>query len=216
MIHVTIIKVTIDNTTTSHITFGKMYALFSVTKICFNRQDWIRILIQTRKFLKSWIQNTSNYIQWGQRDQRAQRHQRAHFQIQIWRCSTNISDLKFLLIEILPFYNRFLKKNFEICFQKQFRTVFEIIFPKFRHFFSPWQQQTIFKPTKHISPQFSTILTSPALFRMCSRETFFIYLTSKIRNRDFENVNFFIYFQGLYFYKQLFFSYTSVPFFFSC
>jgi hypothetical protein len=39
MIHVTIIKVTIDNMTTSHITFGKMYALLylSVTKICFNR-----------------------------------------------------------------------------------------------------------------------------------------------------------------------------------
>ncbi len=37
-----------------------------------------------------------------------------------------------------------------------------------------WGQQTIFKPTKHISPQFSTILTSPALFRMCSREKFFI------------------------------------------
>jgi hypothetical protein len=25
-----------------------------------------------------------------------------------WRCSTNISDLQFLLIEILPLYNRFL------------------------------------------------------------------------------------------------------------
>jgi hypothetical protein len=66
--------------------------------------------------------------------------------------------------------------------------------------FLPWQhwgsrqflnQLKIFS----YSCQLSTILTSPALFRMCSREKFFIYLTSKMRNRDFDIVNFFIYYR---------------------
>ncbi len=59
----------------------------------------------------------------------------AHFQIQIWRCSTNISDLKFLLIEILPLYNRFLKKILKFVFRSSSEQCLKFFFRNFAIFF---------------------------------------------------------------------------------
>ncbi len=111
--------------------------------------------------------------------QRTQRHQRTHFQMLFWRCSTNMSDLKFQLIETLPLYNRFIKNILKFVFISSLEKCLKF-FPKYFFFTTAAQRwQTICKSTKHIFPQLSTILTSLALFRMCFRITFSLF---KLKN----------------------------------
>ncbi len=101
------------------------------------------------------------------------------------------------------FIQQISKKILKFVFRSSQNSVWNY-FSKISPFFSPWQHVG----SRQFLNQLNIFLHSfqqywpPLHFLGCVLgRNFFIYLTSKMRNRNFENVNFFIYFQGLYFYK---------------